>query len=57
MDAGVSQPEISVLNGTNTISAPLAGGSGFVKTGPGMLSLDVDNGYTGGTAAGVTAGR
>jgi autotransporter-associated beta strand protein len=54
LDAGANQPVVTVLNGTNTISAPLAGSSGFVKNGPGTLSLEVDNAYTGGTV--VNAG-
>ena len=49
-----SQPEIAVSNRSLTVTAPLAGTNGFVKTGPGTLNLAAVNGYQGPTV--VAAG-
>ncbi len=47
---GVSSgsPTITVVNGTATISAVLAGTQGFTETGGGTLTLDGNNTFTGG---------
>ena len=49
LDAGVSEPVITVINSNATISGTLAGTSGFVKTGAGTLTLSGATTYTGGT--------
>jgi autotransporter-associated beta strand protein len=42
-------PTVTVLSGTNTINAVLAGTNGLAKLGNGMLSLTTNNTYSGGT--------
>jgi len=40
---------VGALDGTLTLSAPVNGGFGLTKVGPGTLTLSASNGYTGGT--------
>ncbi len=50
LDAGVDLPAVSVAAGSaSSISVPLAGTTGFAKTGTGTLILSGANSYTGGT--------
>jgi autotransporter-associated beta strand protein len=49
LDAGTSQPVITVLTNTSTLNVVLAGTNGFTKAGPGTLALSANNTYTGGT--------
>ena len=49
LNAGGNQPAITVRNQTATISAPLAGTNGLVKTGAGTLVVGLANTYTGTT--------
>ncbi len=54
LDNGTNTPVINVVNTNTTISAVLAGTQGFVKKGPGTLTLSGNNTYTGDTV--VNAG-
>ncbi len=47
-------PSIHVVNDSATISAPVAGTSGLSKSGPGALTLNASNSFTGGVT--VSAG-
>ena len=49
LNAGASQPVITVRNETATLSASLAGTNGLAKTGAGTLVVGLANTYTGGT--------
>ena len=53
LDGGSSPPVITVSNQTATITTPLAGSSGFTKTGNGTLTLAGNNTYSGTTLVGA----
>lgn len=47
LDVPSGKPEIEVLNVDTTISSVIAGSQGFIKTGPGTLSLTGTNTFSG----------
>jgi fibronectin-binding autotransporter adhesin len=47
LDNGTNQPVINVVNGDTTITAPIDGVNGLVKTGTGTLTLAATNPITG----------
>ncbi len=53
LDGGTGSAVITVSNQTATIATPLAGSSGFTKTGNGTLTLAGNNTYTGTTTVGA----
>jgi fibronectin-binding autotransporter adhesin len=49
-----SDARVGALDGALTLSAPVGGGFGLTKVGPGTVILSASNGYTGGTT--ITGG-